>query len=77
MLKVVLVEFRDIFVFKDLQIVIKYSGRELYKTSYSASSTFSACYAEACLRGSVQHYTDMNKPALIELSQVPKAEYPH
>lgn len=57
--------------------MIKYSGRELYKTSYSANSTFSACHAEACLHGSVQHYTDTHKPALIELSQVPKAEYPH
>jgi len=57
--------------------MIKYSRGELYETIYSANSTFSACHAEACLHGSVQRYIDMHKPALIELSQVPKAEYPH
>lgn len=51
--KVALMEFRAIFVFKDLQIMIKYSGREFCKTSYSANSAFSACHAEACLHGSV------------------------
>jgi len=65
------------FVFRYQQIMIKYSRGELYETIYSANSTFSACHAEACLHGSVQRYIDMHKPALIELSQVPKAEYPH
>lgn len=64
-------------MFRDVQIMIKCSGRELWKSSYSANSTFSACHAEACLRGSVRRYTDRRKPALIEPSPVPKAEYPH
>lgn len=50
-LKADLVEFRAIFVFRDVQIMIKCSGGELWETSYSAVNPFSACHAEACLPG--------------------------